>query len=74
MATTLTKQTQQTLLYKYLGQLATNPLRTKAITNASLNAIQEVLASYLSGEKAKNGTYISDRVPGMMAYGTSNEQ
>lgn len=67
----VTKQTQQTLLYKYLGQLASNPLRTKAITNATLNAVQEVLASFLAGEKSENGTYVSDRVPKMMAYGTS---
>ena len=62
-------QGEKTLLYKYLGQLATNPLRTKAITNASLNAIQEVLASYLAGEKTKEGSYISERVPKMMIYG-----
>ena len=68
-STTVIKQTEQTLLYKYLGQLATNPLRTKAITNASLNAIQEVLASFLAGEKTKEGSYISERVPKMMIYG-----
>lgn len=63
------KVAEQTLLYKYLGQLATNPLRTKALTNATLNAIQEILASYLAGEKSKNGSYVSDRVPKMMIYG-----
>lgn len=63
------KVVEQTLLYKYLGQLATNPLRTKALTNATLNAIQEILASYLAGEKSKNGSYVSERVPKMMIYG-----
>lgn len=69
MSTVQVSQAQKTLLYKYLGQLATNPLRTKAITNATLNAIQEVLASYLSGEKSKSGSYVSERVPKMMLYG-----
>ncbi|ORY76024.1 hypothetical protein BCR37DRAFT_166568 [Protomyces lactucae-debilis] len=63
------KATEQTLLHKYLGQLALHPLRTKAITNATLNGIQEVTASYLAGEKTKDGSYVSDRVPKMMAYG-----
>lgn len=63
------KATEQTLLYKYLGQLATHPLRTKAITNATLNAIQEIAASFLAGEKTKEGSYISERVPKMMIYG-----
>jgi hypothetical protein len=57
---------------RYLGQLALHPLRTKAITNATLNGVQEVTASYLAGEKTKDGSYISDRVPKMMAYGTVN--
>lgn len=63
--------TEKTLLYKYLGQLATNPLRTKAITNATLNGTQEILASFLAGEKTKEGSYISERVPKMMIYGLS---
>ncbi|KAF8167762.1 hypothetical protein B0H34DRAFT_792456 [Crassisporium funariophilum] len=41
------------LLVKYLTQLATNPLRTKAITTASLCFLQEVLGSNLSGSPAK---------------------
>ena len=61
--------TEKTLLNRYLGQLALHPLRTKAITNATLNGLQEVLASYLAGEKTKEGSYVSERVPKMMIYG-----
>ncbi|TFK77234.1 hypothetical protein BDN72DRAFT_830401 [Pluteus cervinus] len=41
------------LLAKYLYQLATHPLRTKAITTAALSFIQEVLASHLAGVPVK---------------------
>ena len=69
MAATQTADAQKTLLQRYLVELATNPLRTKMLTNASLNGIQEVLASYLAGEKTASGSYVSDRVPKMMLYG-----
>ncbi|BFZ57689.1 hypothetical protein PYCC9005_004742 [Savitreella phatthalungensis] len=61
--------TKRSLLQRYLAELATNPLRTKMLTNMTLNGIQEVLASYLAGEKTADGSYVSDRVPKMMLYG-----
>jgi len=41
------------LLAKYLAQLATHPLRTKAITSATLCFLQEVLGSNLAGVPVK---------------------
>ncbi|KAH6916861.1 hypothetical protein BKA70DRAFT_315156 [Coprinopsis sp. MPI-PUGE-AT-0042] len=41
------------LLAKYLVQLATNPLRTKAITTGTLCFLQEVLGSHLAGVPAR---------------------
>jgi len=41
------------LLLKYLNQLATHPLRTKAITTATLCFLQEVLGSNLAGVPVK---------------------
>lgn len=61
---------QPTLLTRYLVELQTNPIRTKSITSGVLNAISEVLASYLAGEKdPRTGSYISSRVPKMALYG-----
>ncbi|VVT50344.1 uncharacterized protein SAPINGB_P002716 [Magnusiomyces paraingens] len=61
---------QDTLLQQYLIELQTNPIRTKAITSATLNALSEILASYVAGEKdPKTGSYISARVPKMALYG-----
>ncbi|KAI7875207.1 hypothetical protein K492DRAFT_173678, partial [Lichtheimia hyalospora FSU 10163] len=48
----------------YLAQLASNPLRTKAITNSVLAANQEAAAQKLSGSKS-----IDKRVLQMAAYG-----
>lgn len=53
----------------YLSALQTNPLRTKMITSGSLSAAQEVLATYLSGDISKDGSYITARVPKMAIYG-----
>lgn len=59
-----------TLLERYLTELKANPIRTKAITSASLNALSEIVASYVAGEKdPKTGSYISSRVPKMALYG-----
>jgi len=41
------------LLAKYLVQLATNPLRTKAITSGTLCFVQEILGSHLAGVPAR---------------------
>lgn len=50
--------------------LLTRYSRTKAITSASLNAISEIVASYVAGEKdPKTNSYISKRVPLMALYG-----
>lgn len=44
--------------------------RTKSYTSATLNALSEVLASYLAGEKdPKTGSYVSSRVPKMALFG-----
>lgn len=62
--------TTNTLLLQYLGQLQTNPIRTKACTSLVLNSLSEILASYLAGEKdPKTKSYISSRVPKMALYG-----
>jgi len=57
-------------LVAYLQQLQTHPLRTKMITSGTLQAVQEYLASYLTGMKNKNGGYFTDRVIKMSLYGT----
>jgi len=44
-----TKNTPHPLLLAYLQQLATHPLRTKAITGGTLCFIQETLASHIAG-------------------------
>jgi len=53
----------------YLKQLQTNPLRTKMLTSGTLSALQEILASWIAKDRAKNGTYFTARVPKMAAYG-----
>jgi len=58
-----------TTTQSYLRALQTNPLRTKMITSGSLSAAQEVLATYLSGDISKDGSYITARVPKMAIYG-----
>ncbi|GJJ13920.1 hypothetical protein Clacol_008177 [Clathrus columnatus] len=40
---------KNTLLQQYTAQLNANPLRTKAVTAATLSFVQEVLASHLAG-------------------------
>lgn len=39
------------------------------LTSGTLGATQELLASYLAGDKDKNGQYLTSRVPKMAAYG-----
>lgn len=39
------------------------------LTSGTLGATQELLASYLAGDKDKNGHYLTSRVPKMAAYG-----
>lgn len=51
------------------GHLSTNPLQTKAVTSGILSALQEVLASYIAGEKSPSGGYVTSRVPKMAFYG-----
>jgi hypothetical protein len=53
----------------YLKQLQTNPLRTKMLTSGTLSALQEILASWIAKDRAKNGTYFTARVPKMAVYG-----
>lgn len=59
-----------TYLQSYLVALQKNPIRTKAYTSASLNALSELIASVVAGEKdPKTGSYVSSRVPKMALYG-----
>ncbi|KAG6841940.1 hypothetical protein C0991_005120 [Blastosporella zonata] len=44
------------LLLRYLGELAANPLRTKAITTGTLCFLQEVLGSTLAGVPVKRAS------------------
>jgi hypothetical protein len=53
----------------YLKQLQTDPLRTKMLTSGTLSALQEIIASWIAKDRAKNGTYFTARVPKMAAYG-----
>ncbi|KAI5238787.1 hypothetical protein E4T43_07184 [Aureobasidium subglaciale] len=56
-------------LASYLGQLQSNPLRTKMITSGSLSGAQEILASWIAKDRNKNGHYFTSRVPKMALYG-----
>ncbi|CAN6671991.1 hypothetical protein TRVA0_045S00826 [Trichomonascus vanleenenianus] len=59
-----------TLLQSYLTELQANPIRTKSFTTASLNAVSELVASVLAGEKdPKTGSYFSSRIIKMALYG-----
>ncbi|KAG6911540.1 hypothetical protein DXG01_011842 [Tephrocybe rancida] len=53
MSTTRASKATHPLLLKYLGELAANPLRTKAITTGTLCFLQEVLGSTLAGVPVK---------------------
>ncbi|KAG0043617.1 hypothetical protein BGZ83_011204 [Gryganskiella cystojenkinii] len=62
------------LLTAYLTELATNPLRTKALTSGTLSGLQEITATKLSGmPKSKNPNDfifgINKRVVQMALYG-----
>lgn len=50
-------------------QLQSNPLRTKMLTSGTLAGVQELLASFLAGDRNKHGSYYTPRVPKMAAYG-----
>ncbi len=63
------KLNSESLLALYLRNLQLHPLRTKSLTSASLNAIMEVSASYIAGEKNAQGGYVTERVPQMALYG-----
>jgi hypothetical protein len=39
------------------------------LTSGTLSALQEILASWIAKDRAKNGTYFTARVPKMAAYG-----
>lgn len=39
------------------------------VTSGSLAGLQELLASYLSGDKNKDGHYFTSRIPKMTLYG-----
>lgn len=56
-------------LVAYLRNLQTNPLRTKAWTSGILSALQESLATYLSGQKPANGGLVDPKVLKMFIYG-----
>lgn len=57
-------------LQTYLTALQKNPIRTKSYTSATLNALSELIASVVAGDKdPKTGSYISSRVPKMALYG-----
>jgi hypothetical protein len=58
-----------TSMQAYLKQLQTDPLRTKMLTSGTLSALQEIIASWIAKDRAKNGTYFTSRVPKMAAYG-----
>lgn len=54
----------------YLSELIQHPVRTKALTSAGFNALSEVLAAVISGERdTHTGRYIGSRVPKMALYG-----
>lgn len=54
----------------YLRELQDNPLRTKMLTSGALSALQEVLASFIAGDRNRSGSYITPRVPKMAFYGS----
>ncbi|KAF2126447.1 hypothetical protein P153DRAFT_388487 [Dothidotthia symphoricarpi CBS 119687] len=56
-------------LAAYLGQLQSNPLRTKMLTSGTLSGLQEFTASWIAHDRSKNGTYMTSRVPKMAIYG-----
>lgn len=66
----LSKPEPSELLQNYLVALNLHPVRTKAYTSASLNALGELCASIIAGDKDPNtGTYLSPRIIKMALYG-----
>jgi len=60
----------QSYIQVYLRELQENPLRTKMLTSGTLSALQEVLASFIAGDKSRHGSYLTPRVPKMAIYGS----
>ncbi|KAI5788614.1 hypothetical protein FPQ18DRAFT_48708 [Pyronema domesticum] len=54
----------------YLRELQENPLRTKMLTAGALSSLQEVLASWIAGDRNRHGSYFTPRVPKMAIYGS----
>ncbi|PGH23775.1 hypothetical protein AJ80_02205 [Polytolypa hystricis UAMH7299] len=57
-------------LAAYLGQLQSNPLRTKMLTSGTLSALQELIASWIAHDRSKHGHYFNSRIPKMALYGS----
>lgn len=61
---------QPSYMQMYLTELQANPIRTKSCTTGTLNALSELLATYLSGDKDPNtGSYFTSRIVKMALYG-----
>ncbi|KAH7260656.1 uncharacterized protein BKA55DRAFT_672551 [Fusarium redolens] len=57
------------LLAAYLQQLQSKPLRTKMLTQGSLSALTEIIASWFAYGLPGHGPTITSRVPQMAFYG-----
>jgi hypothetical protein len=57
-------------LMAYIRELENNPLRTKMVTAGVLAGAQEFMASWLAKDIGKHGSYMTPRVPKMVAYGS----
>jgi hypothetical protein len=57
-------------LMAYIRELENNPLRTKMVTAGILAGAQEYLASWLAEDINEKGSYMTSRVPKMIAYGS----
>ncbi|EJD04055.1 uncharacterized protein FOMMEDRAFT_19367 [Fomitiporia mediterranea MF3/22] len=64
---TVAKKGPNPLLAAYVAQLATHPLRTKAITAGALCFIQEVLASHVANSPVQRPPKVSPRVAHALA-------
>lgn len=59
--------------FDYLRDRETNLTdvrRTKMLTSGALSALQEVLASFIAGDRNRHGSYFTPRVPKMAVYGS----
>ena len=50
--------------------MLTRGRRTKMLTSGALSALQEVLASFIAGDRNRHGSYFTPRVPKMAVYGS----